>query len=83
MPPELHLHLPLFLQRVANGEIIDRFHTVRVRKDGSRIDVCVTLSPIRDEGGRVIGVSTIAQTITPSEKNDLSRLAGEQTDPCR
>lgn len=78
MPPELHLHLPLFLQRVTNGEIIDRFNTVRIRKDGSRIDVCVTLSPIRNEGGQVIGVSTIAQNIIHSKKNDHNHLAGEQ-----
>lgn len=81
MPPELHIHLPLFLQRIANGEIIDRFNTVRVRKDGSRINVCVTLSPIRDEGGRVIGVSTIAQHVTHSQKNDLSQVAEEQAYP--
>jgi PAS domain S-box-containing protein len=83
IPPELHIHLPLFLQRIANGEIIDRFNTVRVRKDGSRINVCVTLSPIRDEGGRVIGVSTIAQNVTHSKKNDLSNQAEDQADPHR
>lgn len=83
MPPELHLHLPLFLQRVANGEIIDRFHTIRVRKDGSRIEVCVTLSPIKDEGGRVIGISTIAQNITERKKHDVSQASGKQGDPPR
>ena len=78
LPPELRDHLPLFLQRVANGEIIDRFDTIRVRKDGSRIEVCVTLSPVKDEEGHIIGISTIAQNIAERKKADVSRMFRQQ-----
>jgi PAS domain S-box-containing protein len=75
LPPELRDHLPLFLQRVANGEIIDRFDTIRVRKDGTRIEVCVTLSPIKDEGGHIIGISTIAQNNAYRKKADVGQTS--------
>jgi signal transduction histidine kinase len=50
--------------RVAAGEDIRSFETVRVRKDGTRVDVSLTISPIRDATGTVVGVSTIARDIT-------------------
>jgi PAS domain S-box-containing protein len=75
IPPELRVHLPLFLQRVANGEIIDRFDTIRVRKDGTRIEVCVTLSPIKDEEGHIIGISTIAQNNAYRKKADVGQTS--------
>ncbi len=78
IPPELHIHIPLFLQRIRNGEIIDRFDTFRLRKDGSRIEVSVTLSPIRDEEGQIIGISTIAQNIAEREKYEVSRMFRQQ-----
>lgn len=78
IPPELRIHLPLFLQRIRNGEIIDRFDTVRLRKDGSRVEVCVTLSPIKDEEGHIIGISTIAQNIAEREKSEISRMFRQQ-----
>ena len=62
--PELREQLSLFLQRIRAGESIDHFKTTRIRKDGSRIEVSVTLSPIKDEQGKVIGISTIAKNIS-------------------
>lgn len=78
IPPELRVHIPLFLERVANGEIIDRFDTIRLRKDGSRIGVCVTLSPIKDDEGRIFGISTIAQNIADREKTEAGRMFRQQ-----
>ncbi|MHB8164599.1 MAG: PAS domain S-box protein [Methanoregula sp.] len=78
IPPELRVHIPLFLQRISNGEIIDRFDTIRLRKDGSRIEVCVTLSPIKDDNGHIVGISTIAQNIAEREKSDVSRMFRQQ-----
>jgi PAS domain S-box-containing protein len=52
------------LDRLKQGERIERFETVRVRKDGRRLDVAVTISPIKDARGKIIGASTIAQDIT-------------------
>jgi PAS domain S-box-containing protein len=52
------------LERLKRGERVDHFETVRVRKDGRRIDVSVTISPIRDAGGEVVGASKIVRDIT-------------------
>jgi PAS domain S-box-containing protein len=52
------------LTRLGRGESIDHFESVRVRKDGKRIDVSITISPIEDSEGRVVGVSQIARDIT-------------------
>jgi len=78
IPPELRIHIPLFLQRVRNGEIIDRFDTIRLRKDGSTIEVCVTLSPIKDEDDHIVGISTIAQNIAERKKYEVSRMFNQQ-----
>ncbi len=78
IPPELRVHLPVFLRRVGSGETIERFDTIRLRKDGSRIAVSITISPIRDDEGHTIGISTIAQNIAEREKNEVSRMFREQ-----
>jgi PAS domain S-box-containing protein len=78
MPPETRVHLPVFLRRVGSGETIEHFDTVRLRKDGSRIAVSVTISPIRNEEGRIVGISTIAQNIADREKSEASRMFREQ-----
>lgn len=52
------------LERLRRGERVDHFETVRVRKDGRRIHVSVTISPVRDAAGRVIGASKVARDIT-------------------
>jgi PAS domain S-box-containing protein len=52
------------LRRIAHGESFDHFETVRVRKDGTRIYVSATISPIRDNRGVVVGASKIARDIT-------------------
>jgi PAS domain S-box-containing protein len=78
VPPELREQLSLFLKRVGNGETIERFDTVRLRKDGTRIGVCVTLSPIKNEDGHIIGISTIAQNIAEREKSAVNRMFREQ-----
>ncbi len=74
IPPEFRDQIPLFLKRVATGETIERFDTIRLRKDGSRVKVSVTLSPIKDEEGHIIGISTIAQNIDERKKSDASRV---------
>jgi PAS domain S-box-containing protein len=64
VPPERASEEPAILARIARGEITDHFETVRVRKDGRKLDVSVTISPIRDSRGRIIGASKIARDIT-------------------
>jgi PAS domain S-box-containing protein len=64
VPPERASEEPAILARIARGEITDHFETVRVRKDGRKLDVSVTISPVRDSRGRIIGASKIARDIT-------------------
>jgi PAS domain S-box-containing protein len=52
------------LARIRRNEVVDHFETIRQRKDGSLLDVSVTISPIRDSTGRIIGVSNITRDIT-------------------
>ena len=53
-----------FLAAVARGESVEHFETERIRKDGSRLEISLTVSPILDEAGRIIGASKIARDIT-------------------
>jgi diguanylate cyclase (GGDEF)-like protein/PAS domain S-box-containing protein len=52
------------LQRVFDGESLDRFETERVRKDGTELVVSLTVSPVRDEGGRIVSAAIIGRDIT-------------------
>ena len=52
------------METIGRGERVAHFETVRVRKDGRQISVSVTLSPIRDEDGAIVGVSKIARDVT-------------------
>jgi len=56
------------LARIRRGEAIEPFDTVRRRKDGSLVEVSLTVSPIRDDAGRIIGASKIARDITASKR---------------
>jgi PAS domain S-box-containing protein len=64
VPPERGSEEPDILARLRRGERIDHFETVRVRKDGRRIHVSLTISPVLDERGQIIGASKIARDIT-------------------
>ena len=64
IPPDRLNEEPEILRRLRAGERVDHFETVRRRKDGTPIDVSVTISPVRDETGRIIGASKIARDIT-------------------
>ena len=65
-PPERLNEEPKILERLQRGERVDHFETVRIRKDGIPIAVSVTISPIHDGNGKVVGASKIARDITQS-----------------
>jgi PAS domain S-box-containing protein len=72
---------PGILARLRRGERVDHFQTVRVRKDGKLIDVSVTISPIKDASGAIIGASKIARDITELKQLMIEReqlLDGER-----
>ena len=68
IPPERQAEEDEILARLRRGERIDHFETVRLRKDGSRVDISLTVSPVRDATGRIIGASKIARDITGQQR---------------
>src|SRR6266704_3739435 len=74
IPPELSDDLPGIMSRLQRGERITQYETVRLKKDGTRVAVSVTISPIRESSGTIIGASSIARDITYRPRmEDLSR----------
>ncbi len=69
-PPEKYSKLHPFLQRIANGEVIERFDTQRLRKNGSIIDVSLSVSAIKDGAGRVVGTSGIARDVSVQRRTE-------------
>jgi PAS domain S-box-containing protein len=69
-PPERHQEMEQILEKLRCGDKVDHSDTVRVRKDGKRIDVALTVSPVKDTGGQVIGASTIARDITEHKRRE-------------
>ena len=70
------------LAKLQRGESIDHFETVRVRKDGTPVDISLSVSPVRNAAGQIIGASKIARDITERKRADTLRaelLAAEQT----
>ena len=67
------------LARVCKGESIDHFDTVRVRKSGERIDVSLTVSPVKDARGRIIGASKIARDVSDRKRAETERTKLLQT----
>ena len=57
-----------FLERIGRGQTIDHYETVRQRKDGSLVEISLTISPIRDSGDRIVGASKIARDITERKR---------------
>jgi PAS domain S-box-containing protein len=70
---------PAILQRIMRGERIDHYETVRQRKNGELIDISITVSPLRNAAGRVVGASKIARDITDRKRAEAHRemLLGE------
>lgn len=72
-PPERLPEETRFLARLLRGARVEHYETVRIRKDGTAIDVSVTLSPITDAAGRVTGVAKVARDITESKRFERDR----------
>lgn len=79
--------VPAILERIKRGEYIEHFETERVRKDGRRLHVSLTISPILSSEGKIIGASKIARDITARKEEDrrknefLALLAHELRNP--
>ncbi len=80
IPQELQDQEPVILGRIRRGERIDHFETVRRCKDGRLVDISLTVSPLRDERGKIVGASKVARDITARRQAEavLARRADEQ-----
>ena len=78
IPPGRENEEPDILNRLRAGERVDHFETVRVAKNGARVYVSLTISPIRDESGRIVGASKIARDVTDRKLAAAAREEIEQ-----
>jgi PAS domain S-box-containing protein len=69
---------PSILARIRRGEPVQHYETVRRRKDGSLLDISLTVSPVRDRWGRIIGASKIARDITGRKEAELKLEESER-----
>jgi PAS domain S-box-containing protein len=67
IPPELHEEEHRILDQVRRGKRIDHFETIRVTKDGRRIPISLTVSPIHDSRGNIVGASKVGRDISPQK----------------
>jgi PAS domain S-box-containing protein len=75
LPPERANEETDILARIARGEAVDHFETVRVRKDGRKIDISATISPIKNSLGAVVGASKIARDMTEHKRAEAALQA--------
>jgi len=68
IPPEMRAEELAILEKMANGARVEGYETRRIRKDGTVIDVSVTVSPTRDAQGRIVGASKIARDISAQKQ---------------
>jgi PAS domain S-box-containing protein len=73
VPPERQAEEREVLARLRRGERVEHFETVRVTKDGRRLDISLTISPIRDAEGRVVGASKVARDVTERKRAEEER----------
>jgi PAS domain S-box-containing protein len=78
VPPERPDEVTHILDKVKRGKRVDHFETVRMRKDGTRIHVSLSVSPIRDAAGQITGASTIARDITARKRAEEALRQSEQ-----
>jgi len=80
IPPEMLDEEGMILERLRGGERVEHFETVRMSKEGRRLDISLTISPVRDSAGRVVAASKVARDITARKQLEaaLAGVKGEQ-----
>lgn len=77
-PSQLKDEIKLLIEKIKQGKHVIHFETVRVRKDGKEINVSLTLSPLFDSGGNLVGISTIARDISQRKQADIALQDSEK-----
>jgi PAS domain S-box-containing protein len=70
IPPDRLDEEPAILERIRRGERVEHYETVRMRKHGSRVDISLTVSPVKNTEGKIIGASKIARDITERKHSE-------------
>src|SRR5580765_1740825 len=78
IPPERHDEEQEILARLARGERVEHFETVRISKQGRRIDISLTVSPVRDRTGRIVGASKVARDISDRKMAEQALREADQ-----
>src|SRR5205823_3269910 len=84
IPPDYRKEEESIIERVRRGQRVEHYETVRQRKNGGLIDISLTISPVRNAQGKIIGASKIARDITDRKRNEaqivnLAREAEHRT----
>lgn len=78
IPEELHSDEAIILAKIRAGQRIEHFETIRLRKDGKRLDVSLSISPVRDESGQIVGAAKILRDISARKALEFSLLQAEK-----
>lgn len=78
IPEELHSEEKTIIEKIRAGERIDHFETVRLKKNGERFDVSLTISPVRDKMGTIVGASKILRDISARKQIEASLIQAEK-----
>jgi len=78
IPPDLLDEEDVILSRIRSGERVEHYETRRRRKDGQLVNVSLTISPIRDGSGKIIGASKIARDITQQKQQEVERIEADR-----
>jgi PAS domain S-box-containing protein len=78
IPQELQYEEKTILAKIRAGERIDHYETIRITKGGERLDVSLSISPIRDDAGTIVGASKILRNISDKKRTEASLLQAEK-----
>lgn len=78
IPKELHSEEATILEKIRSGVRIDHYETVRVTKSGERIDVSLSISPVRDASGTIVGASKILRDVSHKKRMEKSLIQAEK-----
>ena len=83
IPPDVADDFPQIMQKIRRGESIVHYETVRKTKDGVRVEVSVSVSPIRDEVGKIVGAAAIARDITERKRQSRKLIEAQEQERAR
>jgi PAS domain S-box-containing protein len=78
IPPDRRSEEVMILDKLRKGERIEHFETIRLHKNGTSLDISVTISPAKDAAGRVVGASKVARDITPQKQIERAMRDSEE-----